>query len=209
MNKKEEVIADASKFQRVCASYVRRNVIHCVSALIYELRGVADELDDYDTYVALTAGKPDYEEAAYQFVMNDADLDDLEAIVEENGYWSDVLAEVGAPDGADAEEWLEAHPEAEKALRRAAWKMTDEASDGPEWVCNHFDLEPEYGEIYEHWIVDRYFGKQLIAAGEIVEDYLGLTVWGRTTTGQAIYMDGVIEQIVQGLDGDHWVWKEV
>ncbi|WEJ60220.1 hypothetical protein [Devosia sp. FJ2-5-3] len=56
--------------------------------------------------------------------------------------------------------------------------------------------EPHYMEIYEHWIVSDWLADQLAAKGEKVDkDFAGLTIWARTTTGQAVYADHVIEQI--------------
>ena len=43
---------------------VEREVIYCVSELIWELRRVHETLSDYDEYVNLTAGRADYRSAA-------------------------------------------------------------------------------------------------------------------------------------------------
>ena len=219
--RKQEIIADSCKFQRVCGAYVGRNVIYCVSSLIYELREVADQLDDYDTYLTLTGGRPDYEEAARYFIMEDADLSELEEIAEQFGYWSDVVDEVKArftqlnvptdEDGDeidDLDEWCDANKELLPALRRAVWDLVDAEACGPQWVCEEFVLDPDYNEPLEHWVIDRYFGRELADCGEIVEEYLGLLIWGRTCTGQAIYMDGVVENLIKNFDADHWVWGE-
>ncbi len=205
---KTEILNDRSAFQRVCDAYVRRNVLYCVSTLICKVREIAESDDDYDTYLNLTSGKPDYEEAARAFIMDDADLDDLENIADQNGWWPNVLTDLGVPETVDVDEWFKANRDVEGRVRQAVWDITDD-SDGTKWVCETFNLDPEYQEIFEHYIVDRYFGARLKERGEIVEDYLGMLIWGRTTTGQAISMDGVIEEMVRGLDEDHWVWKEV
>jgi hypothetical protein len=60
-------------------------------------------------------------------------------------------------------------------------------------------IDVEYDEVYEHWIVSSYFGEKLKEHGHTVQDILGLTIWGRGTTGQAIYLDGVIEDIAKGM----------
>ncbi len=61
------------------------------------------------------------------------------------------------------------------------------------------DFEAEdYQEIYEHWAVSQWLHDQLKAKGEAVcDDFYGLCVWGRTTTGQAVYADSVIQQIAK------------
>ena len=54
-----------------------------------------------------------------------------------------------------------------------------------------------FREIFEQWIVSKYLGEDLREKGEVVEEFMGLLVWGRTTTGQAIALDGVIRDIVK------------
>lgn len=48
---------------------------------------------------------------------------------------------------------------------------------------------------HEHWIVSEWLGEQLTNKGEMVGLLFGLTIWGRTTTGLAIYLDDVMEEI--------------
>ena len=54
--------------------------------------------------------------------------------------------------------------------------------------------EPEYVEALQHWVVSDYLGDKLKELGEMVGDVHNLTVWGRTTCGQAISMDHVIKR---------------
>ena len=63
-------------------------------------------------------------------------------------------------------------------------------------VCEIDDIEPYQREVFEHWIVSDWLADKLAEHGEKVDkDFAGLTVWARTTTGQAIYADHVIEAI--------------
>jgi len=56
-------------------------------------------------------------------------------------------------------------------------------------------------EAYEHWIVSDWLADKLEAYGELVtKDFLGLTIWGRTCTGQAILLDWVISKICDDLN---------
>ena len=67
-------------------------------------------------------------------------------------------------------------------------------------LCSAEDIEPYETEVFEHWIVSDWLADKLIAKGEtVVKDYMGLTIWGRTTSGQAISLDYVIQQIYQEL----------
>ncbi len=72
------------------------------------------------------------------------------------------------------------------------------ASATHDWeaLCWNHDLDPIDREVFEHWAVTDWLGARLSALGEKVDaDFGGLTVWARTTTGQAIYADSVIEKI--------------
>lgn len=53
------------------------------------------------------------------------------------------------------------------------------------------------GEIFEWWLVSPYLARELKAQNEVVIDALDCYWWGRTTSGQAIYMDNVIQEIAR------------
>ena len=55
--------------------------------------------------------------------------------------------------------------------------------------------EDLFEEALEHWCVSAWLGERLKEEGEMVIDFLGLTIWGRTTSGQAIMLDSVVEDI--------------
>lgn len=52
-------------------------------------------------------------------------------------------------------------------------------------------------EVLEWWLVTSWLADRLREQGEIIIDELGCHWWGRTSSGQAIYMDHVIEQICE------------
>lgn len=76
--------------------------------------------------------------------------------------------------------------------------------------CNFFDLEPCQNEALEHWRVSDFLAEKLEAKGEmVIYDFLGFTIWGRCTSGQAILLDGVISEIcadMEILDGQKYSW---
>lgn len=61
------------------------------------------------------------------------------------------------------------------------------------------DDEGNMPEVYEYWVVTSWFAEKLKAQGELVVEFLDLVIWGRQTTGQAIYLDSVIDDIVKEL----------
>ena len=50
-------------------------------------------------------------------------------------------------------------------------------------------------EVLEWWLVTPWLAERLKAQGEVIIEELGCRWWGRLTSGQAIYMDGVIQEI--------------
>lgn len=102
--------------------------------------------------------------------------------------WEEAAREAG---------WKNLGSDAEGA--RANWRHARE-HDGFEFesaqaVCEEYGLDPYQWEIYEYWAVSEWLAGKLQEAGERVGDFGNLKVWGRTTTGQAISMDGVIGAI--------------
>ena len=79
--------------------------------------------------------------------------------------------------------------------------------------CGHivedkFDLHTKPQEVYEWWIVSNWMMEKLRARGEVVIPHLN--IWGRTCTGQAILLDGVVSRICKEmgiLDGQEHSWK--
>jgi len=58
----------------------------------------------------------------------------------------------------------------------------------------------EYNEVYEHWAVSKWLAEKLAEKGEVIElDFYGVCLWGRGTTGQAIAIDYVIEEIAKDI----------
>ena len=50
-------------------------------------------------------------------------------------------------------------------------------------------------EVFEWWLVSPYLAGELKEQGEVVIDALDCHWWGRTTSGQAVYIDSVIQKI--------------
>ena len=67
--------------------------------------------------------------------------------------------------------------------------------------CEQNRIKPYIVEALEHWIVSNWLADKLEKQGEmILRGFLGKTIWGRTCSGQAIYMDEVIEKIYDSLN---------
>ncbi len=149
---------------------VQREVIYCVSSLVYTLTQ-ENKLDEDLTY-SLWTGPIDYEAAEYEINQAGGSLE------QEDGHWGVY--------GDNVHYWLTdpCHNSKEDAI--------DDYFDG--------DLDEYRQEVYEHWIVSSWLAKKLQEHGEtVVEDFYGLTIWARSTTNQAIYCDYVIQEIYKEL----------
>ena len=71
----------------------------------------------------------------------------------------------------------------------------DTKEEAAEDFCNQNRIDGEYPEIYEHWNVGSWLKDKLEERGAPVAEVAGLDVWGRTTTGQSISLDGVMNDI--------------
>jgi hypothetical protein len=167
---------NSSKNQEIKRKFVDREVIYCVSSLVSELAGKAEEFRDYeDDLYASYQSEPDYEEA-----LTD---NECEPFVDEFGAecWKD---------NRDGETF----------------------AGSAQYACEAFGIDAyDYcRDVFEHWIVTDWLADKLEAHGEkILRDFFGMTIWCRTTTGQAILLDGVIGEIchdMEILDGQANEW---
>lgn len=157
--------------EREISSFVSREVIYCVSALVSTLAKTAAE-----------SGKL-ADGTYYDNILEICVQDDWESPARENG-WEQK------EDGQIYKD-IEGDSENEESERYA-----DDWRD----ACEQDNLDPYTVEAYEHWIVSNWLADKLEAKGEMIgRDICGLTIWGRTTTGQAISMDSVIQEIYNDL----------
>lgn len=153
---------------------VRDEVHYCISALVSTLaQGVNFVIERHD--------QP-FTELTYQAAELCAPIDD----------WEEAAIQAGWRQRADGA-WI--NPD----------KFPAAVAAKPEHIVEDWqpDLEPYQREVFEHWIISDWLADKLEAKGERIDrDFAGLTVWGRTTTGQAIAMDSVIEAIHAELVAD-------
>lgn len=195
----------------------RREVYYCVSNLIYELTTRADCLDpeDADILSDLSIAMRDYEEPCREAGWEE--VADPVSFVFTNGEeifrhlegWYALAREItfdpaDHAEGASDQDICEAE----------GWQLVDDAtfynpetgetSEAEGWkeLASEFGIDPIEWEAYEHWIVSGWLANRLIERGYTVRELFGLTVWARGGTGQAIYMDGVIQDIVNELNRD-------
>lgn len=148
---------------------VNREVFYCVSTLISELCRAETSLGEQAMGLAMP-------------------IDDYESAAIEEG-WEDITQGLIAATG---------HAPQHKPWMFAENDRLDSGWQGLGWreLCEEHDIEPQSIEPLEFWVVSNWLAEKLEAKGERVNnDFAGLTVWARTTSGQAISQDHVIQQI--------------
>lgn len=78
----------------------------------------------------------------------------------------------------------------------SACEEPDEALDGETGECKKcFEKNQQAQDIYEWWLVSEWLERKLKEQCEPILDNAYGSWWGRTCSGQAIYLDGVINKI--------------
>lgn len=85
-------------------------------------------------------------------------------------------------------------------LDRLESRDYDDKDEALEACMQENRIERRYHEVYEHYVVSDFFGRQLTKAGEQVVDLGNLNVWCRTCTGQSVILDGCIHRIAFGME---------
>lgn len=162
--------------------FTDQNIIYCVSTLVWELtRNNCECLSEEDKY-KLWQSPIDYGAAKYELEL-EHDSVFKHFCDEDNTYYFGVRNFHGT------------------------WKVDPIYNNEEEAIAEWFeiyhggDLEDYRSEIYEHWIVSSWLASKLEEQGEtVVKDVLGIDyIWGRTSTGQAIWCDYVIQKIYNKL----------
>jgi len=171
-------LADACReFQRDVSEFVGREVIYNVSTLV-------NELIEHDVGV----GK------LYTVCSQDDWL--TPAIEETYNLSRDECVEILESIGIACQD-----DEPIENLRAAIFdeSVVDGDIDAQDF-CDSRGLDPYQRKACEHWIVSDWLANRLEERGEMVlRDFMGLTIWGRTTTGQSVSFDLVICGIYEAM----------
>lgn len=68
-------------------------------------------------------------------------------------------------------------------------------------IIDRDDLDIQPAEIFEYWLVSDWLGEKLLEKGESVLKRWSAWIWGRCCSGQAIALDGVINEIAIEAEG--------
>lgn len=158
---------ESAKYQNAVGEMVGREVYCCVSMLVYELA----QNEKYMAELMPVCSRPQWTHTfTYECGCEKGptwEVEEDDPIPEEYRRYADI------PDG----KFIAKCPECGEP---------NEPTD----VESH---ESDYEEAYEHWVVSDWLARKLAEKGEmILRGFMGLTIWGRTCTGQAIKLDSVI-----------------
>lgn len=78
--------------------------------------------------------------------------------------------------------------------------MIDNFDELAEGLVNYDEESDDYVEVFEYYLVTPWLYYKLEEKNEPVTKFKELYIWGRTTYGQAIYMDSVIKEIWDELE---------
>lgn len=161
---------------RTAEQIVNREVHYCVSHLVSTLAAGAYQVP------ASTNALADLNSACEQAFELCSPILDWEEAARELGFYEDP---------EDANVIMNAESGGLEFTGEGRWQR----------ACERDDIEPYAREVFEHWIVSDWLADRLAEKGEKVDkDFAGMTVWARTTTGQGIASDSVIEAIVADLN---------
>jgi len=173
---------NSTENQEIKRKFVDREVIYCVSYLISELSKLQEHLD-YQDQEALwnLQSTPDYESTVDYY------------------------------DGIHVmhSKYLDGYVWVNRSLNVISDPF-DTKYEAYKDCCEENNIDYDYFEAYEHWVVSKYLGDKLKDKGEMVDDFFGMTVWGRCTSGQAILLDGVISEICNDMEilkGQKYEWE--
>jgi hypothetical protein len=162
---------DGRTLEQAASDLVQREVLCCMSSMVATLANSAHRVPHVDHDDTALAGL-----TQQAFELSAPVLDYEDAAREAGWVWC-----------AKSEAWT--HDCEEEAY-------FSDAED----LCEARHLDPYEWEVFEHWAVSTWLAEKLQAAGERVDtDFAGLNVWARTTTGQAISIDAVIERITREM----------
>ena len=154
---------------------VQREVIYCVSSLVDTL--TRQNILDEELAISLWQGTIDYESAEYAINQDGSYLSQKDGLwgLHDNDEPSSPILDYEYETREGLIDWY---------FDDLSWSLDDYRSD-----------------VFEHWIVSSWLAKKLQKHGEtVVEDVLGIDyIWCRTTTGQAIHCDYVIQKIYPEL----------
>lgn len=141
----------------------------------------------------------DYDEALCDHLEDITDFEELLSLADDCGCADATLENVGFEDERFlVTEWFDSLTENKRDDVLAEFRYDIVRFSNSKSLCEAMDVETHHfaREVLEYWVVSHWLYTELRLAGYKVFELGSLCIWGRTTYGQAVIMDGVIQQIV-------------
>lgn len=87
----------------------------------------------------------------------------------------------------------------------------EEEEETFDYYCEDCEEKFDYPRpiaVMEYYFVSEFLARQLSAKNEVILSTPGHSIWGRQTSGQSIYLDGVIQDIAKELIEKRKQWKK-
>jgi len=175
---------------------VQAEVLCCMSSIVSTLAsGYGAAIVHVDAYGRRSTNGSDLSNLIEQAFELAAPIEDYEEAARYEG-WT-LRPETVDENGIKSDACVVRGTSAGDAKHAVGFKYAEDWQE----ACESDGIEPYPREVFEHWAVTDWFADQLVAHGEKVDkDFAGLCIWARTTTGQAIASDYVLEQIAADLN---------
>lgn len=180
----------SAEYQNAVRDFVNREVFYCVSSLISHL-AKDTESEYYDDILSICV-QDDWQQPCLDDGWDTLEMNGITVLYNNcdsliyNAY-SETVESFDNEDALSLSDFL-----SDPDLDMGDYDI-DQYEINWQIVAEYSSLDPHQVEAYEHWIVSDWLASKLESKGEMVStDIFGLTVWGRTTTGQAILLDRVI-----------------
>ena len=196
---------DSINNQEIKGKWVGQNVNACVTSMVnyiigkqyeYGDRGAPFEIDDIENYYTPICPECDSD---YGFTETEACKCDCCGTIRDTGERSTICSGC-----------TEVFGEMESDEEPATYEIIEihKCDECGHYVEDTSKLDTKPQEVYEWWIVSNWMMEKLKARGNVVIPHMN--IWGRTCTGQAIKLDGIISTICHEmgiLDGPEYSWK--
>jgi len=182
-------IKKMSNLETVINNIVNNDVITNCSYMVSELSGTDNYIDEIMEF-------------STKYADNDDAIAELEEDIEElNEYKDDLIEELSYEETND--EYIKTNQK-EVDIFSTNWvtgleKIIEKDIQVIQWEIEELQNAMDYPtEALEFWIVTNWLADQLEEQDELItHDFMGFSIWGRTTSGQHISLDYVIQKIAK------------
>ncbi len=214
--------------QKVCGRLVDREVLACLSSLVDRMSQSEEFMDEIMVAAYSSPDIPVCLEAAVGDLCPEECREVLAEVME------NCMEFLAVPEGCEDLRdsllvYIDLDTDTDDAEQKEEERSTrDRTEDWREFLLMNMrdmsydelkgltmldiDWSENIREPLEHWLVSGWLGSKLEEKDELVYDLYGLTVWGRTCSGQAIKMDGVIKEVARDMEimpgqkyYEHWL----